>query len=55
MFIGEKYTRESLVPKFPGKFIQSPITLAQRGKNVGVTFDSEDNFDSYEGKVAQAI
>ena len=32
MFIGEKYPRESLVPKFPGKFIQSPITLAQKGK-----------------------
>ena len=47
--IVDKHTRESLIPKFPVTSLQSSITPAEEVKSLGVTFDSENTFDSHVG------
>ena len=42
----DKHTRESLMPNFFVKFLQI--------KSLGVTFESEETFDSHVGKVCCA-
>ena len=55
IIIGDKHARESLIPKFPVTLLQSSITLAEKVKiKLGVTFDSENTFDSHVGKVCCA-
>ena len=51
IIMGDKHTREPLVPKFPVTFPQSSIIPAEELK---ITFDSENTFDSYVGKVCHA-
>ena len=54
IIISDKHTRESLIPKFAVKFLQSSIIPAEEVKNLGVTFDSEDIFGSEVSKVCHA-
>ena len=49
-----KETRESLKPEFPVTFLQNSIIPAEEVKNLGVTLDSENTFDSHVGKVCHA-
>ena len=54
IIISDKQTRESFLPNFPVTFLQSSITPAEKVKNLCVTPDSEDTFDSHTGKVCRA-
>ena len=51
IIIGDKHSRESLLPKFPVTFLQISVMPAEEIKNLGVAFNSENTFDSYVGKV----
>ena len=47
-------SRESLIPIYPVTFLQSSMSPAGKVKNLGVSVDSEDTFDSYLDKICLA-
>ena len=53
--IGDIHTSESLVPKFTVSFVQNSISPAEKVKNLGVAYVSENSFDNDIAKVCLAI
>ena len=53
IIIGQKATRESLVPNFPVPLLQNNISLLVEVKNLGVIFDSDNSFDNLVAKVCR--